>query len=281
MAFSVNGIGTSMCPGRGLISWASGSWWSRLNTHDYDGCLCFCVFFMPIVPMSAVHVYARAAQGMGEQFQQIPIRWSILLIVRAFARRWIWALVFAGFGFGVITIAEAHVMQNAIFWAALALLLFVIAAMIFLLLLSTDSRTVDVRRVMMATPYGSSDPATWTSATLQAVYTPERIFGAPTFLDAAARALDSGEFGKAMLAARYTVALEDAMAGEALTDEILSHRDVRDALPLVHRDPNLWRGAFGKGLESMIAAPPLLPASQPDAPPEMDDRIQDRSTEYR
>lgn len=274
MAFTVNGIGTSMCPGRGLISWTSGSWWSRLSTHDYDGCLCFCVFFMPLVPLNSVHVYSRVAQGTGEQFQQIPIRWSILLIARAFAARWIWALLFAGAGFCVIAMAEARVGQHAIVWAALGMLLLVIAAMIYLLLLSTDSRTLDVRRVMMATPFGSSDPATWTSEMLQTVYTPEKIFGAPGFLDAAARALDSGEFGKAMLAARYAVALEDAIAGEALTDEILSHRDVREALPLVHRDPNLWRAAFGKGIESMVPAPPL-------PPPETEDRIQSKSSEFR
>lgn len=289
MAFTVNGIGTSMCAGRGLISWVPGSWWSRLSTHDYDGCLCFCILFMPIVPLSSVHVYSRAAQGMGEQFLQIPIRWSIVLILRAFAARWKWALVLAGATLCFIALAESQqprTPDHTVFLAGLGAFFLVIAAMVHLLLLSTDTRTVDLRRVMMATPFGSSDPATWTSAMLQTVYTAHKIFGAPTFLDAAARALDSGEFGRAMLAARYAAALENAAEGEALTDEILSHPDVAAALPLVHRDPNLWRSSFGKGLESMSPAPPLDPPAlppplPPETLPEADDRIQSKSTEFR
>ncbi len=258
MAFTVNGIGTSMCPGRGLISWASGSWWSRNGTHDYDGCMCFCVLLLPIVPLKSVHVFGRVVQGTGEHFQLIPIRWSLALILRAFAARWIWVLVFAGAALSLIGLTDAGPSSESLLGCAWGALLLTIAGVVYCLLLMTDVRTVDIRRVMMATPFGSSDPATWTPAILKSVYSPRKIFVADSFQAAARQALIAGEFGKAMLAARYAATLEDARAGEDLTDEILRHPHVAAALPRVHRDPNLWREMFGKGLELADAPPDAI-----------------------
>jgi hypothetical protein len=273
MPFTVNGFGTTMCPARGLISWHPGSWWSRHGTHDYDGVACLCAFFLPLVPYSTVHVFNRSAQGMGEQYQQIPIRWSPGLVFAAFARRWLLAIAIAGVIVMFVAWSDPSFHRdtvNSMMRMSVGAGLVVFAVLIGWGVMLLDRRNHDLRRVMLGTPFGSSDPVTWTSAYLANVQTPDGIFGAPTFAEAAENALEAGEFGRAMLAARYCAAIEDAKEGESLTDEILSHPEVADALPLVHKDPNQWRTYFGKGTSSAETAAVTSPAltTQPD------DRIQ-------
>ena len=52
--------------------------------------------------------------------------------------------------------------------------------------------------------------------------------------------LDQGRYSRAMWAARLAAALEDAAAGEALTDMVLKHPDVAAAVGEVRRDPRRW-----------------------------------------
>jgi hypothetical protein len=277
--FTVNGIGTTMCPGRGLISWQPGNWLQRGGTYDYDGVASFCIFYLPIIPYSAVHVYGRASQGMGERFMQLPIRWSPILVVRAFAYRWFGALCVAGIFCGVIAFVTPDPFGDnfvdKIAFETLGGIMIAAAGFGWWLLHWTDRRNYDLRRVMIATPFGSSDPVTWTDKALKVMNPPTMMFGTATFREAAEKAFDAGEFGRAMLAARYCAALEDRQAGESLTDDILRDPEVLEALPIVHRDPMRWKEHFGKGTDA-IPNPVIVSAANPPSSA-ADDRIRPAS----
>jgi len=268
MPFTVNGIGTTMCPGRGRISWQPGNWWQQAGSGDYDGVACLCFLYLPILPYSAVHAYGRSAREMGEHFFQIPIRWSIGLVIRAFLYRWLVAAILVGILFGVVSVSAREPRADFRF-AMLPIggVLIAIGVLGRWLLHRTDRRNHDLRRVMIATPFGSSDPVTWTDELLKAIHPPNQLFGSETFREAAEKALGVAEFGKAMLAARYCAAVEDASAGESLTDEILRHPDVIAGLMIVNRDPYEWQRFFGAGTDTGNLQPPVSaigPASDQD-----------------
>ncbi len=263
MPYTVNGIGTTTCPGRGLISWVKAGWWGRQGTHDYDGILAVCVFYLPIIPYGALHVYNRVSAGMGEQYNQMAIKWSLGLVIRAFLRRWAVAGLFIGPILAIPVFIELSNRRwaSAIGFAFFSFLFTVASVVIWMILDFTDRRNVNLRRVMASTGFGSSDPVTWTQPSLQLIHPPERLFGADSFAAAAEKAFDAGEFGRAMLAARFWAALEDRAEGERFTDDILADPEVIDALPKVHADPNVWKEYFGKGYED----------PKPSQPPPLDE----------
>jgi hypothetical protein len=100
-----------------------------------------------------------------------------------------------------------------------------------------DRRHRDIRLLLGRHPLGSSDPVDWTSANLQRVRSPQEIFGTKTFGEAVPQALESGDFGRAMFAARLTGALGNRAKGEELTDVILKHPQVATALERIRRKP--------------------------------------------
>ncbi len=218
MAYTFNGIGTSVCPGRGLTAWG--------GLPDADALECVTVFYVPVYPYRAVHVF----NGDGTTYEQIPIRWSPALVLHALGRRWLGTILVAGviaavvgafeafntrarnpmLGLRLGCVAVALAAGSCLGWAALRLL---------------DRRTRAIRRLLGRHVFGSSDPACWTAPLLARVPPPGKAFGTATYADAVLPLLVLGDFGRAMWAARLAVALENPAVGEALTDAILEHPD--------------------------------------------------------
>ncbi len=243
MGYTIKGCGTMFCGGRGHVSWG--------GTPDSDGLECFCLFYLPVVPYRAVHAYEWQHSSWWEvqrasYYKALPIRWSADLVVRTLVRHWLavpllagimlafvllapteWEVRLAMGGGGVLVIAACLV-----WWGTLAFL---------------DRRNRDLRRVLGPDNPGSSDPATWTDDHLATVRRPRKLFGTASYADAVESLLDDGEFARAMLAARLTVALEDRAHGEELTDLVLRDPDVRAALRKVKRSPKCWYRAMNAG----------------------------------
>jgi hypothetical protein len=170
-------------------------------------------------------------------------------VLRAFLGRWQWAGVCVGglfLLFAVFDTMNQRPINVPLLVGGVATV--VVSLVIWWLLAWSDRRNKNLRRVMGPTEFVSSDPATWTSATLQGIKSPQDFFGESTFASAARKALAGEMFGQAMLAARFCAAIEDRMEGEALTNEILEHPAVAMGLAQVRRDPSQWPALFGKGL---------------------------------
>ena len=92
MPFTVNGVGTSVCGARGYVRWAvrPQGFWKRLfepgANEAFDAVECFTLFYLPLIPLKPVHTF----HWDGNRYQQVPLRWSAGLVLRAFARRWAW-----------------------------------------------------------------------------------------------------------------------------------------------------------------------------------------------
>jgi hypothetical protein len=250
MPGTVNGIGTAVCPAGGGLSWSTGPWYSQgYSRAHYDGVECVVVFYLPLIPYKAVHIFNRQSAGMGEQYQQIPIRWSLGLVLRAFFGRWLWAVLFVGATMAVIGAVDTfqhHKPHHMLF--AVGLGVTALAPLGWWLLAWSDRRNRDLRRVMGPTEFGSSDPVTWGADTLQHIRSAKELFGESTYAAAARKFLADEAFGQAMFAARCCAAFDDRHEGEVLTDEILQHPAVVAGLSEVRRDPSQWPVHFGKGL---------------------------------
>lgn len=241
MSGTINGIGTTVCPGRGEISWTPGPWYLRTSDYtDYDGVECFCVLFLPIIPFKCIHVFAREGQFMGERYRTVPLRWSWSLIARAFAKRWLYVLI----PLGVVT--SCYLFVDMIILGIAGVVMVITGIIAWILLSKTDQRDRDIRRIKGPSELGSSDPVTWPEDFLANFKDSRSILGTATFSAAARGALTRNEFARAMQAARYCAAVEDSALGESLTDEILSHPEVQQALPETHADPIHWEKHFGK-----------------------------------
>lgn len=254
MPGTVNGIGTAVCPAGGGLSWSSGPWYSQgYSMAHYDGVECVVLFYLPLIPYKAVHIFNRQSAGMGERYQQIPIKWSLGLVLRAFLGRWMWAVLLSGATMaliGAVDTFQHHKRQELMLVIGVGLML--LAPIGWWLLALSDRRNTDFRRVMGPTEFGSSDPASWQADTLQHIRPAQELFGVATYAAAARKLLANEEFGQAMFAARCCAAIDDRQEGEQLTDEILQHPSVVAGLNEVRRDPTQWPVHFGKGL----VAPP-------------------------
>ena len=88
MPITFNGLGTAVCPARGFVSWAT----DKSRQADCDAVECFVVLFLPVVPFEPIHAFGWNRN----QYQKVPLRWSIDIVVCAFLRRWLWVpLVYA------------------------------------------------------------------------------------------------------------------------------------------------------------------------------------------
>jgi hypothetical protein len=237
---TVNGFGTAVCGAGGFVSWG--------GAPDFDAVECFVALYMPVLPYKAVHTF----HWDGWNYRQVPIAWSLGLVVRAFARRWLIAVGLVG-GFlliGGFTERDAPT-KDVLFLSALAL--YVVAALGYWLLWVTDQRSRNLRRVLGPHDFGSSDPATWRGELLELLPGSRPLFGTDTYAAAVSVLLEDRKYGSAMYAARLAVAVEDAKYGEELTDMILRDPDVREALEVVRRDPKQWADVMEAG---NTAAPP-------------------------
>ena len=227
MGGTINGFGVIPISARGRLMWEPASALQHpwgIGACDYDGVVCVTVFFIPIAPLSCVHVHSReAAEGGGslsERMRVVPLRWSLDLIARVFVTRWLLAATWLS-AFSLIfqdtTERRACIGLFGVAWLA--------ALVLFHML---DERNRAIRRVMGRSATGSSDPATWKDDMLRGAKAPSGGFG-----PAVRAALAKEQLGSAMRVARMAVALGNAAEGERLTDEVLAHPKVRAGLSSV------------------------------------------------
>src|SRR5207249_1855524 len=95
MPYMVNGIGTTIIPARGYITWN--------KAYAVDAVQWFVVFLIPIIPYKCVHAF----NWVGNQYLAVPIRWSLGMVFRSALRSWLEV-------FGLVAIMM--VILAAIFW---------------------------------------------------------------------------------------------------------------------------------------------------------------------
>jgi hypothetical protein len=212
MAFSVNGVGTSMCFARGS------------GIRGGDALECFVILFMPIVPLRPVHLFGESSEMMGSNYQAVPIRWSFSLVLRVFLLYWMAFPLLGGLILTLVTTMKLLHGEESDRWTPYAVggwIVTLVCGLGYLLLWLTDKRNRRIRRVLGRHPWGRSDPAMWTQDLLSRINTPKEMFGEDSWSAAVPARLEQGDYSGAMWAARLAVALEDRGNGERLTDEVL------------------------------------------------------------
>jgi hypothetical protein len=227
MPFSMNGVGTAVSGSRGDIGWGS-----------HDAMECFVIFFMPIFPYKAMHTF----DWQGNQYRLIPIRWSLDLVLRTYVKPWSWGLFLLGGIFLLVAYFEFDKGRpTAAAFLAAGLALAGLAGLGWVLLHHTDRRNKAIRRMIAGITIGTCDPANLKGDLLkQMTGDPKILYGADSFAAAVEPQLAKGALAQAMWAARMTVAVEDRREGERLTDLVLAHPGVAEAIEAVRRKPDDW-----------------------------------------
>jgi hypothetical protein len=232
MPFTINGVGTSVCDSRGHVNWGGG--------NDHDALECLVILFVPVMPIKAVHTF----DWNGNQYRQIPIRWSGALVAYAFLRRWLLVSIVIGVILGFAGFADKTGASAALI--VIGGLMVAGSSVGLWLIRQSDQRTRDIRRVMGPHDLGSSDPATWPESLLQGVKPAKDSFGTLYYAEAVAARLAVGDFSGAMWAARLSTALEGRHSGEELTKAVLEYPGVREAIEVVRQDPKRWAEVMRK-----------------------------------
>ncbi len=227
MPYMLNGCGTTVIKGRGDVGWGS-----------FDAVEWIVILYTPLIPIRPVHTFGWS----GVNYRQFPIRWSGALIVRSFLRGWNWLLIAAGCILLIAGIAIASGPQpRAFLEGGVALssgvLLAAAGVLLYFVLRSTDRRANDLRRVLGPHQLGSCDPAVMQQPMEP---DPRAVYGTDSYADAVPGLLDAGRYSRAMWAARLSTAWEDRALGEELTDHILGHPGVPEAVEQVRRNPPSW-----------------------------------------
>ena len=233
MPHTVNGVGTSICPARGFTRHDPDS------PPNYDAVICFTFFFMPLIPLRAVHTYG----WQGSRYLEVPIRWSPGLVLWAFARRWALALIFFGVCFGIGVASEKHPASAPIGLIGMSAVLLLGGLALLLGFPKVDARDRAIRSLIGPHRLGTSDPATWTEKVVKAYPLSMELFGTPTDSAAVPALLEKKQYAMAMFAARLTIAREDRAGGEALTEKVLHDPGAQAALKATNQ-PTGWSTYF-------------------------------------
>jgi hypothetical protein len=195
-------------------------------------------FYTPLIPIRPVHTFGWS----GVKYRQIPIRWSAALVARSFLRGWNWLPIAAGcvlllIGCTVFTVTAPEVIPERLVMLALGGMLAAAGVILYFVLRATDQRTNAIRRILGPNQLGSCDPA----AMQQPMQPdPREVYGTDCYGDAVPALLDAERYSRAMWAARLSMAWEDRAFGEELTDQILHHPGVAEAVEQVRRKPKSW-----------------------------------------
>jgi len=232
MPYMINGVGTTVYKGRGDVGWGS-----------FDSVEWFVLLYVPLIPIRPIHTFGWS----GKTYRLIPIRWSAALVVRSFLRVWRWwfivvggLLLFAG-AVPAVLIATGDRkpvdLFNILGMLASGAVLLASGIIMHFVLAATDRRAHDLRRVLGPHQLGSCDPAT-----MQKPMNPDprEVFGTDSYADAVPGLLDAERYSRAMWAARLSTAWEDPAFGEELTDQVLRHPGVPEAVEQVRRKPGCW-----------------------------------------
>jgi WD domain, G-beta repeat len=263
MPYTFNGCGTTVYQGRGQVGWGS-----------FDAVEWLVLFFLPIAPLRAVHTFGWKNSWGGQKFQCVPLRWSAVLVLRSFLRPWRLLLIASGLValfFGTLLARTPPNQPGGGYgeeWFFLFVaLLTILGLILYVLLAVTDRRTNDIRRVIGPYQLGSCDPALMKKPMNP---DPRETFGADAYADAVPALLDAQRYSRAMWAARLSTAWEDPAVGEELTDQVLRHPGVPEALEKVRRKPGCWAEVMQPPAERPKARRlPATPAAEApsDAPP--------------
>jgi hypothetical protein len=227
MPYTINGVGTTVYKGRGDVGWGS-----------FDAVEWFVILYAPLIPIRTVHTFGWS----GKNYRMLPIRWSAALVARSFMRAWTWWLVAAACLMLVIAVAQGGgqkpggVIAAAVI-ASLGILLAGSALIFHFVLAAADRRADNIRRVLGPHQLGSCDPAVMKQPMNP---DPRANYGTDSYADAVPALLDAERYSRAMWAARLSTAWEDPALGEELTDHILSHPGVPEAVEQVRRNPKGW-----------------------------------------
>ena len=227
MPFTFNGVGTKVYKGRGDVGWGS-----------FDAVEWFVVLYAPIIPIRPVHTFGWS----GNTYRQFPIRWSAALVARSFMRAWTWWLVAAACLMLVIAISQGSGQKPggdyvAVVIGSLGVLLAGSALILHFVFAASDRRANNIRRVLGPHQLGSCDPAVMQQPMQP---DPRDVFGTDCYADAVPVLLDAERYSRAMWAARLSLAWEDRALGEELTDHVLRHPGVPEAIEQVRRKPKSW-----------------------------------------
>jgi hypothetical protein len=230
MGYRVNGIGMWPCKAGYNAGWGPD-----------DAVECFTFLWLPLLPGNAIHILTEKEASSQVEIQVMPIRSSNELVGQVLLRGWSQTLLIAGLVFFVPCVIlellprPANADPSKTF--SLLPLLVVVGAACVLGLAGCmwarrrTTRTRKLRLLLGRHRLGNSDPATWMEETRkQAVTSPREMFGVDTFAQAVEPLLSRGDLRRALWAARLSTACEDPARGEALTDAVLNHAGVPDAL---------------------------------------------------
>lgn len=217
--------------------------WSGVRS-DFDAVRCTHLGGMPLMPLEALHVFDRD----DSRCKVVPIRMSRGLVMRAYLRRWLWALVVFAGSFvltGVLKATGASTGPGVrptwgVVVAGVAAGFVAVALLGQWMLRRSDRRNRQIRRVLGRHGLGNSDPADWTDVDFAAHPPPEAAAGATGWVKQGRASLQERNYSAAMMAARLAVRSGDVVEGERLTDDILADGLVRHSVGQCDRAPALW-----------------------------------------
>jgi hypothetical protein len=229
MTHRVNGIGVWHCRAGYDAGWGLD-----------DAVECFTFLYLPLTPAGkALHILAEKESFGQTELQTMPIRSSDALVGQVLLRGWsrgslifgVFCLILAPILGPLPLSRESSTTIGVLPLMAVALAVFGLGLAGCLWARRRTTRTRKIRLLLGRHGLGNSDPATWLEDTWkQAVTGPKEMFGADTFAQAVEMLLGRGDLRRAVWAARLSTACEDPSRGEALTDAVLNHPAVPDAL---------------------------------------------------
>jgi len=201
-----------------------------------------------LVPLNSVHIWGEKEAVLTTRAAILPIRWSGTLVAQVLLYGWlrvflVWSIFFVPLGvlFLVVPSPKNPEFGAQFFW------FFSVPPFVLWLLGSiwSRSRTDRPRKIrLLLGPHtlGTSDPATWTEETVgRAISSLKEMLGAESFSQATELFLSRQDFHRAMWSARLCTVCEDRSHGEWLTDQILQHRGVSEALDKARPKIRFWQ----------------------------------------
>jgi hypothetical protein len=240
-----NGIGTWFCTAGFDAGWG----WD-------DAVECAMFVHFPVWPHRMVHLRQQPGGSFApDTYQAIPLRYCDRLVRHVMLRRWLTGSVSLGvfilFGLGFLAVlpptgeAAREWDMTKPFLMAIAPCLVVAGLVGQCFLRPYCRRQRDIRRVLGLHALGTSDPVRWVKEDLAGIENSDAMFATATFAEAVPNLLAAKAWTGAMWAARLTAALENESTGEQLTDEVLQHSGVQEAIGRFRCDAKCWPEAMG------------------------------------
>lgn len=235
---------------RGEISWKKPNFLGQGQSLDYDAYEAI-IFGGPLVLFRPIHTFEWGEDGRFAK--AIPLRADRGFRLQAYMQEWSGLLAIATFMSTPVLglLAIVWKMQERGTWillllgALLSAAAFVAGLIGFIRSGKVGQRDRDIRLLLGMHAWGSSDPAYWHTDLLAQVMRPNATPGGAPYAQWASCWLASGEWCRAMWAARLCAAVEDEATGERLTDQILNSPVVQQRLPHVRKQPHTREMAFG------------------------------------